>query len=186
MWFEWMMHSQVFQTEVNLNILSIRAWSNIKNLNEGNKKSYLQNIIISRNPTWRSHNLCSPWSEADVDPDLRCRPEPPQNAAQSRRLSWCVSFTLMSSVQGGHMLLLQGLVLQLARGLPLWRLPLLRVGGGSVLSQPSHTITRIFMFSSKVATWTVTARGRQQWFYASGLPKFLDRAHGTKLSPFLH
>ena len=30
------------------------------------------------------------------------------------------------------------------------------------LSQASNTITRLFMFSSKVATGTVTTRGRQQ------------------------
>ena len=177
MWFEWMMHSQVFQTEVNINTIFTHAqtWNNLK----------FNTFILSRNQTWRSHNLRSPLSGVGVDQDLRCRPELPRNVAQSRRLSWCVSLTIMWSVQGGHMLLLQGLVLQLPRGLLMWRLPLLRVGGGSVLSQASHTITRLFMFSSKVATRTVTTRGRQQWFYASGLPKFLDRALGTKLSLFL-
>ena len=100
----------------------------------------------------------------------------------------------LSCVQGGHLLFLQGLVLQLARGLPLWRLPLLRVGGGWVLTryfwlgcgtkQPDYSF--LFMFSSKVVTWTVTTRGWQQWFYATGIPKFLDRALGRKLSPFLN
>ena len=35
------------------------------------------------------------------------------------------------------------------------------------------------IFSSKVTTWTIATWGRQQWFYTTGLSKFLDRAYGN-------
>ena len=92
---------------------------------------YLQ--IISRKPTWKSQNLRSPWSGDDVGPDLHCPPEPQLNVTQSELLEWVMILSPDDHYQGGHLLLLQRLVLQLPRGLPLWWLPLLRVGGGWVI-----------------------------------------------------
>ena len=53
--------------------------------------------------------------------------------------------------QGGDLLLLARLVLQLPRGLSVWRLSLLRVGGGWVLTSASHSLASLATISCNLS-----------------------------------